>query len=81
MTEIEEKAYLQGRKSLAREFLGYAIQEVDGDVKTRSELIKERAGAIAKLREICAAYGDNDWDDNLHLVDILDKHLLNHLES
>lgn len=31
------------------------------------------------LRDICKEYGDNDWDDDLHIVDIVDKHLHRHL--
>jgi hypothetical protein len=40
----------------------------------------ERKGAIRLLREICEAHGDNDWPDDLQLEDILEKHLLRHLE-
>lgn len=39
----------------------------------------ERAETVAKLREICAEHGDNDWDDDLYLPDVLEKHLWNHL--
>jgi hypothetical protein len=42
---------------------------------------KEREDVIKFLRSECEEYGDLDWTDDLHLVDILDKHLLNYLET
>jgi hypothetical protein len=40
----------------------------------------ERAKAIVALREVCKNYGDNDWPDNLNLADIVNNHLLRHLQ-
>ena len=42
--------------------------------------VLEREAAIQTLREVCARLGDNAWPADLHLADILEKHLLNHLE-
>lgn len=39
----------------------------------------ERREMIKTLRELCEEYGDNDWPDNLHLSDIIEKHLINPL--
>jgi hypothetical protein len=33
------------------------------------------------LRRVCAKFGDNDWSDDLRLADVLEKHLLRHLEN
>lgn len=33
----------------------------------------------AKLRMLCAEFGDNDWDSGLHLADIIEKLLADHL--
>ena len=41
---------------------------------------EERTAVVALLREICQDHGDNDWPDNLHLYDVIDKHLLRHIE-
>lgn len=41
----------------------------------------ERNAAVAILREVCEAHGDNDWPDDLHLRDVIDKHLWQHLEA
>lgn len=40
-----------------------------------------RAEFIAALRKVCEAHGDNDWPDELHPSDIINKHLLPHLEG
>lgn len=76
MTEQEEKSYQDGYKAALLDQLhsiyrGLAIYQ---DV-TKEELITEREQAIAALRDLCEAYGDNEWPDNLHLYDIITKHL------
>lgn len=40
---------------------------------------RERATTIAALRSLCAEFGDNDWPDDLHLADVVEKHLGKHL--
>lgn len=47
---------------------------------TEQAWIAEREAAIAALRRLCAAHGDNDWPESLHLADIIEKHLGRHLE-
>lgn len=44
-------------------------------MQERDRLRAERVAAIAMLRVECAVYDDNDWPDNLHLADIIEKHL------
>ncbi len=39
----------------------------------------EREATVAMLRAVCAEYGDNDWPDNLHLADVIEKHLWRNL--
>src|ERR1700741_1455471 len=41
----------------------------------------EREWTIKTLRTICERHGDIDWNDNLHIGDILNKHLINHVEQ
>lgn len=55
--------------------LGYRFDTTD------KRWITEREQAIAALRSICEGHGDNDWDEKLHLADIIDKHLGRHLEE
>jgi hypothetical protein len=43
--------------------------------------IAEREAAIRALRDVCEHHGDNDWPEELHLADIIEKHLGRHLEG
>lgn len=79
MNDAEEAAFIRGEKAMARRLLSMALRELHGEELTPERLIAERADAIATLRRICDEHGDNDWEDNLHLSDILDKHLHRHL--
>ena len=47
--------------------------------QTREQWEHERAETVQKLRAICAEFGDNNWPDDLHLADVLEKHLLRNL--
>ncbi|HTG95725.1 MAG TPA: hypothetical protein VL866_24195 [Pyrinomonadaceae bacterium] len=81
MDEREEAAYALGQKSIYREMLGTALRHLDSDEYSREELIKERVDTIAVLRGLCEEHGDNDWDDDLYLADVVSKHLGDHLDS
>lgn len=65
---------------MARRLLGMALRELHSEDITREQMIAERADAISTLRRVCGTYGDNDWPDDLHLSDIIDKHLADHLD-
>lgn len=45
------------------------------------KFIIEREETIVILRNLCEKYGDNDWGNNLHLGDIIEKHLEPYLEE
>lgn len=79
--EAKEIAYIQGERQVWVSILQQAMSNLNPDEKAIAQLVSERAQAINTLRDICAEHGDNDWDDNLHLRDILDKHLFRHLQS
>lgn len=49
------------------------------ETRTLASLILEREDAIMALRAVCEEYGDTDWSPKLHLSDIIEKHLHNHL--
>ena len=81
MSDSAEHWYESGQRSVAREILRIAIGHLGGSTKTDEQWRVERYQVIASLRRICESHGDNDWDDNLHLADVIDKHLARHLDG
>lgn len=75
--------YEQGSRSAWRTMLAECLRHLGytGDDTQKLAWIAEREDAILALRRICAEHGDNDWPEDLHLADILDKHLERHLEE
>ncbi len=74
-TQGHRRAWLSMLKTCFRE-LGYddpAVRDVTW--------VAERTEAIAMLRQVCERHGDLDWPDDLHLADIIEKHLWNSLEA
>jgi hypothetical protein len=51
------------------------------DSRRAANLTVEREEACAALRRVCAGHGDLDWDESLHLADVIEKHLAPHLDS
>jgi hypothetical protein len=75
---MNEQDYIQGNNAAWRQILGEAVRALgpDGDAD-RWRL--ERADTVAALRSLCEEFGDNDWPDDLHLGDVIEKHLGRHL--
>ena len=76
--EERDQLLTQGEKLAWRRMLGVVIQSLgtDGDAD-RWRL--ERADVVSMLRQVCEEFGDNDWEDNLHLADVIEKHLWRNL--
>lgn len=83
MTESEERAYIQGQRAVWLSVMRVAIRELcdDGIDLDPVTMLAEREAAIAALRDVCEDHGDNDWDEDLHLADIIRNHLQKHLEE
>lgn len=80
---MSERQYIAGEKSAWRTILREAIKHLGyaEDLEAqKAAWILEREGAIATLRLACDEHGDNNWDDKLHLSDIIDKHLIRPIE-
>lgn len=77
--EQENRDWDAGYQAAMRRILAEAMREIPWNEKQKAILLKERGEAIRALREICEIHGDNDWDDNLHLSDVIEKHLGRHL--
>ena len=57
--------------------LGY---EVDS-VADAHRWVIEREEAIFALQRVCKEHGDTLWGNDLHLADIIEKHLGRHLDA
>lgn len=77
---MDETAYIQGSNAAWRRILAEAIREL-GPEGTAERWRVERADIVAALRDICEDHGDNDWPDNLHLADVITKHLGRYLQE
>ena len=74
---MSEEDYESGYATAMSSVLSFAARELghESDLASNAHLIAERERAIVALRRICEEHGDTDWDSNLNLVDILEKHL------
>lgn len=78
----ESKMFERGQRAAFRSILSTALRELyPADDLTVERLVLEREDVVRALREVCAGYGDNDWEPTLHLGDVIEKHLLRHLEA
>ena len=39
----------------------------------------EREDTVRALRVVCSEFGDLNWSEDLHLADVIEKHLHRHL--
>jgi hypothetical protein len=84
LEKARELGYIEGRRRTAINLMYYALKEqaglgIEPCEATAVRLIAERQEALATLRNLCSMYGDNDWDDDLHLSDIIEKHLVRNI--
>jgi len=73
--------YLRGQRDVWVAMLCLVLSNLGADseeAKAHKWRI-EREEAVAMLRRVCEHQGDNDWPDDLHLADVIDKHLWRHL--
>lgn len=89
LQELTESHYLRGQRSvliqqlhnILRELSISYIDDAPQNLMTIARLVAEREDAIAALRSVCDDHGDNDWSEEMHLADIVNKHLKNHLDE
>lgn len=81
--EERERSYIRGHRAALAGMLAHCLRELgyeDTDA-TRAKWVLEREATVAALRDVCAAYGDNDWPDDLHLADVVERHLGRNLDA
>lgn len=83
MNEREEAAYTRGSRMAWSMMLLQCLKNLgyDDPEAQKATWVLERENAIAQLRDVCSQFGDNDWDEMLHLGDVIEKHLGWHLYS
>ncbi|HEY3499036.1 MAG TPA: hypothetical protein VGK73_30300 [Polyangiaceae bacterium] len=81
MTEAEEKAYVEGSRAMWRQLLAQALRELGYEENRLAGAAKQLEETRAVLRRVCAEHGDNDWSDDLHLADVVEKHLERHISA
>lgn len=81
MSEQEERAYDSGSRMAWGLMLGECLKNLgyDNPEAMKAGWVSEREAAISILRALCSEFGDNDWENDLHLADIIEKHLGRHL--
>lgn len=78
MNEKEEQIYILGETEALKTVICLCqnkLRGLDVKLKTKEEFDQERIDVINLLRQICSERGDNDWPDDLHICDIMNKHI------
>ena len=76
MTENEELAWVRGNRAAWQRILSTCLRELGyGPEHDTAKWASEREAVVVALRGICERHGDNDWGENLHLADVIEKHL------
>ncbi len=78
--EVADVHYEQGNRDAWRTILGHCVKSLNGTQLDAEHLQLERESTVRMLRNVCERFGDNDWTPQLHLADVIEKHLLSHLE-
>lgn len=83
MDEKQEQVYIRGSRAAWLSMLQTCLRElgIDDPEAGKVRWVLEREATVAALRGVCENHGNNDWSDNLHLADVIEKHLERHLET
>lgn len=78
-TKLDEQSYLEGERAALRAMLSEVLRRLDvvadDPQRTIARLTKEREDTIAALRSVCREHGDNEWEPEAYLADVVDRHL------
>lgn len=76
---METNDYFQGRMAAFHIMLTTILRELPAAESSHARLLAERTETLLLLRDICETYGDNDWPDDAHLTDVIEKHLIRNI--
>jgi hypothetical protein len=74
-------SFLQGYAAAYKNVLGHCLKNLGYGEEKLARLAVEREEALVALHRLCEKHGDLEWDRDLHLADIVDKHLGKHLDK
>ena len=79
--ERDERSYEAGSRAAWAAMLSTCLERLgyDSPEAKAATWASYEEEIRATLRRVCEDYGDNDWPDDLHLVDVIEKHLVRHL--
>lgn len=91
LQELTESHYLRGQRSALIHQLHNVLRELSipytviddapENLMAIARLTLERENTISALRSVCENHGDNDWNNDLYLPDIINKHLGDYLDE
>ena len=83
MDEKDELNYELGNRAAWLSMLQSCLRQlgIDDEDAGRARWVSEREQTVAALRSVCERHGDNEWDEDLHLADVVSKHLERHLDA
>lgn len=76
---MNETDYVMGSNAAYSNMLALCLKHLGEEERDKTGWVVERAEIVHMLRMICEEHGDNDWPDDLHLADVIEKHLWRHL--
>ena len=76
---MNEQDYERGNRAAWQAMLSQCLRHLGHEGATVASLVAEREAAFAALRSVCEDHGDNEWTADLHLADVIEKHLARHL--
>lgn len=78
---MNEQDWVNGNRAAYASILRECLRQLgyDSPEATAAKWAAEREEIRALLRRVCEDYGDNDWPDDLHLADVIEKHLVRYL--
>lgn len=76
---MSEQDYLNGSRAAWTRMLGECLKNLESGERDKSQWVKERSDTVLALRSVCGDFGDNEWDDDDYLADVIEKHLERHL--
>lgn len=82
----DERSWIAGQRSVYEKLFTEAVTHLGLAVSADGKQLEgayavERNATVRVLRRLCEEFGDNEWDDELHFEDVIEKHLAPYLHD